>query len=208
MRIMNKIMNFLPSLFMLSMIIMFFNIYGKDMAGMNTELMLSGTSKSPPVVKMIVIGLFLAAMLCIPTFCLMINEHRVIPVLYCIIVLLGTIIGKEDFWELIMMGFCLFGAFFATIAEVAVWIIRLFFPGFNGAWVWTIAQVIGHGLTVSILCFPIEALEQSESSNSTGRGSYSGGSPRDINYNEELREMREKEQLETLKRIERDLRYK
>lgn len=54
---------------MLFMIIMFFNIYGKDMAGMNTELMLSGTSKSSPVVKMIVIGLFLAAMLCIPTFC-------------------------------------------------------------------------------------------------------------------------------------------
>lgn len=103
------------------MIIMLFDIYGKDMADMNTELMLSGTSKSPPVVKMI---------------------------------------------------------------------------------------VIGHGLTVSILCFPIEALEESESSNSAGRGAYSSGYTRDINYNEELREMREKEQLETLQRIERDLRYK
>ena len=138
----------------------------------------------------------------------MINEHRLIPVLYCIIVLMGSIIGKEDFWELIMIGFCLFGAFFGTIAEVAVWIIRLFFPGFHGAWVWTIAQVIGHGLTVSILCFPREALEESESSNSADRGAYSSGYTRDINYNEELREMREKEQLETLQRIERDLRYK
>lgn len=58
MRNMNRILNFLPSLFMLFMIIMLFDIYGKDMADMNTELMLSGTSKSPPVVKMIVIGLF------------------------------------------------------------------------------------------------------------------------------------------------------
>ncbi len=81
-------------------------------------------------------------------------------------------------------------------------------PGFNGAWVWTIAQVIGHGLTVSILCFPIEALEESKNSNSADKGAYSSGYTRDINYNEELREMREKEQLETLQRIERDLRYK
>lgn len=68
--------------------------------------------------------------------------------------------------------------------------------------------VIGHGLTVSILCFPIEALEGSKSSNSTDRESYPAGCSRGIDYNEELREMREKEQLETLQRIERDLRYK
>ena len=205
---MNKILNFLPSLFMLFMIIMFFNIFEMNIADMNTELMLSGTAKSPSAIKVIVIVIFLAAMLCIPTYCLMVNEHRVIAVLYCVIVLLGTIIGKEDFWKLIIIGFCLFGAFFATIAEVVVWIVRVFFPGFHGAWVWTIAQVIGHGLTVSILCFPIEALEESKSSNSTSRESYPAGCSRGIDYNEELREMREKEQLEILQRIERDLRYK
>lgn len=191
---------------MLIMIIRFLVIY--DIEHVDTVWIISGTSESPLAVKVILNGLYLSAMLCVPAFCLMINEHRVISFLYCVIVLFGTIIGKENFWVLLLVGFGLIGMFFGSATEVIVWIIRLFFQEFNGEWICVIAQVVGHGLTVSILCFPIQALEKSEDSNSAGRKSYSSGSIRSIDYNEELREIREKEQLETLKRIERDLKYK
>ncbi|MCI9173456.1 MAG: hypothetical protein HFH49_00735 [Lachnospiraceae bacterium] len=203
---MKKILDFLPLLVMLIVMIILFTAY--DVAHIKTELILTGTMEFPFWIRASLVGLFLSAMLCIPVICLAMNEHRITSFLYCAIVLLGTIWGKERFWELILLGFCFFGIFFGSVAEIAMWIIKLFFHGFNGTWICVIAQVAGHIFTVCMLCFLPETLEESANSGSVSKESHSSNCRKEIDYFDEVRQMREKEQLETLKRIERDLRYK
>lgn len=203
---MKKILDFIPLLIMVIVMIMLFANY--DIAHMETDIILEGSSEYPFWIRVLLIGLFLGAMLCLPVVCLVFDDERVLAFLYCFIILFGIIIGKDIFCELLLLGFCFIGILFGSAVEISVWIIRLFFPGFNGMWIGVIAQVVGHILTVCALCCLQEAFETSKDSGSASKGSCPPNYRKGFDYNEELREMREKQQLETLQRIERDLRYK
>lgn len=203
---MKKILNFLPPLFMLGIIVVWFVLY--DIGHIDTEpWILVGTSNIPFVFKATMIGLFLFTMLCIPTYCLMVQEEWIKSCLYCIVVLIGTILGKNGFMTVFVLVTCFIGFILGAITEIVLWIIRLFFKGVNGTWIIGIAQVIGHIVTSILLCAPSEYSIFDETSNSDNRSSYSSNSTRDF-YQDEMRNIREKEKLETLRQIERDLRYK
>lgn len=82
----------------------------------------------------------------------------------------------------------------------------MFFKGVNGTWIIGIAQVIGHILTLCMLC-TLNEIANSSTADFGGSESYTSNSTRDF-YQDEMRNIREKEKLETLRQIERDLRYK
>ncbi len=203
---MKKILNFLPSLFMLGIIVVWFVLY--DIGHLDTDpWILEGTSNIPFVFKATLIGLFLFVMLCIPTYCLMVQEEWITSCLYCIVVLVGTILGKDGFITVFVLLTCFGGFILGSITEIVLWIIRLFFKGVNGMWIARIAQVIGHILTLCMLC-TLNEIANSSMADFGGSESYTSNSTRDTFYQDEMRNIREKEKLETLRQIERDLRYK
>ena len=66
--------------------------------------------------------------------------------------------------------------------------------------------MIGHILTLCMLC-TLNEIANSSTADFGGSESYTSNSTRDF-YQDEMRNIREKEKLETLRQIERDLRYK
>lgn len=123
---MKKILNFLPPLFMLGIIVVWFVLY--DIGHIDTEpWILVGTSNIPFVFKATLVGLFLFTMLCIPTYFLMIEEEWITSCLYCIVVLVGTILGKDGFMTVFVLVTGFIGFILGSITEIVLWIIRLVF---------------------------------------------------------------------------------
>ena len=183
-----------------------------NMEVINTNQIIQGTNELTNIRSIIMVG-YLLAIICLPILLAFMMDKIWWPIIYGMGIVVGAIMGESQFFIYFMGLSSIPGVICGAIADVINLILKLFISDYSGTWLTVIGQVIGHLSTIAILMVPelliediIEAGKKTE--NKSDRNSTDSLTSSVLNhdfYGEAKREYHQQEQLETLRRIARDL---
>lgn len=199
------------TLFMTIVAIVCFNKF-INMEVVNTNQIIQGTNELTNI-RSIIMGGYLMAIICLPVILAFMMDKVWWPIIYGMVIVVGAIIGGSQFFEYFVGLSSILGLICGAIADVINLILKLFISDYNGTWLTVIGQIIGHLGTIAVLMAPELLIEEiiengKKAENKMDRNSSGSLTSSVLNYDfygEAKREYRQQEQLETLRRIARDL---
>ncbi len=183
-----------------------------NMEVINTNQIIQGTNELTNIRSIIMVG-YLLAIICLPILLAFMMDKIWWPIIYGMVIVVGAIMGESQFFIYFMGLSSIPGVICGAIADVISLILKLFISDYSGTWLTVIGQVIGHLSTIAILMVPELLIEDiieggKKIENKSDRNSTDSLTSSVLNhdfYGEAKREYHQQEQLETLRRIARDL---
>lgn len=183
-----------------------------NMEVINTNQIIQGTNELTNIRSIIMVG-YLLAIICLPILLAFMMDKIWWPIIYGMVIVVGAIMGGSQFFIYFMGLSSIPGVICGAIADVINLILKLFISDYSGTWLTVIGQVIGHLSTIAILMVPELLIEDiieggKKTENKSDRNSTDSLTSSVLNhdfYGEAKREYHQQEQLETLRRIARDL---
>ena len=208
---MKKAGTIIYTVFMAIVAIVCFNKFF-NMEVINTNQIIQGTNELTNIRSIIMVG-YLLAIICLPILLAFMMDKIWWPIIYGMVIVVGAIMGESQFFIYFMGLSSIPGVICGAIADVISLILKLFISDYSGTWLTVIGQVIGHLSTIAILMVPELLIEDiieggKKTENKSDRNSTDSLTSSVLNhdfYGEAKREYHQQEQLETLRRIARDL---
>lgn len=179
-------------------------VLGKDVSLM---FVLEDIDNLPIAVKRIIATIFFALMCRIV---MLLTESEKLPYVYMGIIIIGTLIAKENFLFRVILVMGIPGYLMGAFAEFFTSIITFLFPGFSGIGIWIVRafQMMGHLMMVTFLSDPLGFFVGMEENTEHKTKNYNMGSAASDfmkDWDDISREQREREMLETIKDIDYEL---
>ena len=161
-------------------------------------------------------AIYVITMVCLPIALAFMMDKIIWPISYGILLAVGVMIGGSEFFQYFIGGTSIPGLFLGAIADVINLVLGIFIADYSGTWLTALGQIVGHLGTVTILASPGLIIETAVADSAKGKKSEMSSKVDSMTssvldhdfYGEAKRDYHQQEELEALRRIERNLRGK